>query len=189
MFPEATRSLKAAVPLFPPNVFLNASKLSAHGGPSSLQIRRNLRVSHRLAAKVAPPKKPREKVEIPGLEVVTYGDRMHYVPGLAKPVYPPWERSYKDPRYYRSPPAQEMPLYKNKQCYVFNQRTSVLEGVRQAAWLTKTYVIRGLPPHLIALGATPENQLPNQDEHVQNAIKHARFWDTTEPRPRKEKYR
>ncbi|PWA30814.1 hypothetical protein CCH79_00017364 [Gambusia affinis] len=188
MIPEATRYLKATVSLFSPNIFLNASKLSAHGAPSSLQTRRNLRVSHCLAAKVPPPKKPREKVEIPGLEMVTYGDRMHYVPGLAKPVYPPWEMSFKDPRYYRSPPAQEMALYKDKPCYIFNQRTSILEGVRQAAWLTKTQVSPGLLPHLISLAAKPENQLPDQDERVQNAIKHSRFWDTTEPRPRKERY-
>lgn len=188
MFLEAAHRLKVTAPGFSSKGFLNASKLSAHGGASSLQSRRNLRVSGCLAAKAAPPKKPREKVEIPGLEMVTYGERMHYVPGLAKPVYPPWQRSYKDPRFYRSPPAQEMPLYKAKQCYVFNQRSSLLEGVRQAAWLTKTKVMPGLPPHLISLGTRPENQLSNQDERVQNAIKHARFWDTTEPRPRKEKY-
>ncbi|XP_008431805.1 large ribosomal subunit protein mL37 [Poecilia reticulata] len=188
MLPEATRYLKATVSLFSPNVFLNASKLSAHGAPSSLQTRRNLRVSRCLAARIPPQKKPREKVEIPGLDMVTYGDRMHYVPGLAKPVFPPWEMSFKDPRYYRSPPAQEMALYKDKPCYVFNQRTSILEGVRQAAWLTKTHVRPGPLPHLISLAAKPENQLPDQDERVQNAIKHSRFWDTTEPRPRKEKY-
>lgn len=188
MFLEAAHRLKVTAPVFSSKGFLNASKVFAHGGTSSLQTRRNLRVSRCLAAKVATPKKPREKVEIPGLEMVTYGERMHYVPGLAKPVYPPWQSSFKDPRFYRSPPAQEMPLYKDKQCYVFNQRSSLLEGVRQAAWLTKTKVMPGLPPHLISLGTRPENQLSNQDERVQNAIKHARFWDTTEPRPRKEKY-
>lgn len=148
MIPEATRYLKATVSLFSPNIFLNASKLSAHGAPSSLQTRRNLRVSHCLAAKVPPPKKPREKVEIPGLEMVTYGDRMHYVPGLAKPVYPPWEMSFKDPRYYRSPPAQEMALYKDKPCYIFNQRTSILEGrlpppppLPMIAWFLKKKII------------------------------------------------
>lgn len=93
-----------------------------------LQARRHLALTCPSAAKIAPPRRPREKVEIPGLEVITYGERMHYVPGLAKPVYPPWEKDYKDPGYYKSPPAQEMALYKQKPCYVFNQRTSMLEG-------------------------------------------------------------
>lgn len=61
--------------------------------------------------------------------------------------------------------------------------------MRQAAWLTKTQVIPGLPAQLLSLAENPENQIPDQDERVQNAIKHARFWDTTEDRPRKEKYR
>lgn len=60
--------------------------------------------------------------------MVTYGERMHYVPGLAKPAPQHWERDYKDPRYYKSPPAHEMRLYKDKPCYMFNQRTSALEG-------------------------------------------------------------
>ncbi|KAG7236652.1 hypothetical protein INR49_000629 [Caranx melampygus] len=124
----------------------------------------------------------------PGLEMVTYAERMHYVPELAKPISPQWVRDYKDPRYYRSPPAQDMPLYKEKTCYVFSQRTSMLEGVRQALWLTKTKLISGLPPQLASFAEDPANQIPDQDERVQNAIKHARFWDTTEKRPGKEKY-
>ncbi|KAG9343293.1 hypothetical protein JZ751_014274 [Albula glossodonta] len=32
------------------------------------------------------------------------------------------------------------------------------------------------------------NQIENQDERVQNAIKHARFWDTTESRPGRERF-
>lgn len=62
-------------------------------------------------------------------------------------------------------------------------------GVRQALWLTKTKLTPGLPPQLLALAADPANQIPNQDERVQNAIKHARFWNTTEERPGKEQYR
>lgn len=62
-------------------------------------------------------------------------------------------------------------------------------GVRQALWLTKTKLISGLPPHLLSLAENPANQIPDQDERVKNAIKHARFWDTTEHRPTKEKYR
>uniref|UniRef100_A0A3Q1HDD0 Large ribosomal subunit protein mL37 n=1 Tax=Anabas testudineus TaxID=64144 RepID=A0A3Q1HDD0_ANATE len=166
----------------------SASRLPSHGGVVCLQARRHFSVSRCLTAKAPPARKPRERVEIPGLEMITYGERMHYVPGLAKPVNPHWERDYKDPRYYRAPPAHEMPLYKDKPCYVYNQRTSALEGVCQALWLTKSKLISGLPPHLLALAANPANQIPDQDERVQNAIKHARFWDTTEERPSKEKY-
>lgn len=62
-------------------------------------------------------------------------------------------------------------------------------GVRQALWLTKTKLIPSLPPQLLSLAETPANQIQDQDERVKNAIKHARFWDTTEDRPNKEKYR
>lgn len=110
------------------------------------------------------------------------------MPGLAKPVNPRWERDYKDPEHYRSPPAHDMPLFKEKPCYVYNHRTSALEGVRQALWLTKTKFISGLPPQLLSLAENPVNQIPDQDERVQNAIKHARFWDTMEERPGKDKY-
>ncbi|XP_074506162.1 large ribosomal subunit protein mL37 [Sebastes fasciatus] len=133
-------------------------------------------------------RRPRERVEIPGLEAVTYGERMHFVPGLSNPVYPQWDRDYKDPRHYRSPPGPQMPLFRDKPCYVFNQGTSALEGMRQALWLTKTKLTPGLPPQLLSLAESPANQIPDQDERVQNAIKHARFWDTTEMRPGKEKY-
>lgn len=64
-----------------------------------------------------------------------------------------------------------------------------LSGVRQALWLTKTKLTSGLPPQLLSLAENPANQIPDQDERVQNAIKHARFWDTTEERPDKDKYR
>lgn len=61
--------------------------------------------------------------------------------------------------------------------------------MRQALWLTKTKLISGLPPQLLMAVEDPANQIPDQDERVQNAIKHARFWDTTEERPNKDKYR
>lgn len=102
-------------------------RLSAHGAVSRPQPHRRFGVSLRHTAKI-PPRKPREKVDIPGLELVTYGERMHYVPGLSKPVNPDWEKDFKDPRFYKSPPLHEMPLYKEKPCYIFNHRTSALEG-------------------------------------------------------------
>lgn len=189
MFAETAQRLKTAAPLLSQTITVNELLVfSAHRGSSSVQARRHFNVSSCRTAKVPPRPKPRDRVEIPGLEMVTYGERMHYVPGLAKPVYPTWERECKDLRYYKSPPAQEMPLYKEKTCYVFNQRTNALEGVRQALWLTKSKLTAGLPPQLLSLAQSPANQIPDQDEHVQNAIRHARFWDTTEERPRKDKY-
>nr|XP_046263713.1 39S ribosomal protein L37, mitochondrial [Scatophagus argus] len=189
MLPETAQCLKTAAPLFSQTVFLkDLRRLSAHGGASCLQGRRHFSVSGCLMAKVPRPRKIKETVEIPGLEMITYGERMHYVPGLAKPVYPKWERDYKDPRYYKPPPPHEMPLFKEKPCYVYSQRTSPLEGVRQALWLTKSKMISALPPHLLSLAENPANQIPDQDERVQNAIKHARFWDTTEEKTGKAKY-
>uniref|UniRef100_A0A3Q3XRJ1 Large ribosomal subunit protein mL37 n=1 Tax=Mola mola TaxID=94237 RepID=A0A3Q3XRJ1_MOLML len=159
-----------AAPLFQ-NVFVkDVRRLSAHGRARCLQARRHFGVSCCLTAKVPPPRKPRERVEIPGLEMITYGEKMHYVPGLAKPIYAHWERDYKDPRYYKAPPACEMPLHKEKPCYVYHQRTSALEGVRQALWLTKTKPISGLPPQLLSLTESSANQIPDQDERVKNCV-------------------
>lgn len=150
--------------------------LSAHGS-------RHFRLGGRAAHA-----KPRERMYIPGLERITYADRMHYVPGLARPVFPDWERDYKDRNRYRSPPLSEMPLRKEKPCYLYHQRTNALEGMRQALWLTKSKLMEGLPPRVLSLGQDPANQIPDQDERVKTAIEHARFWDTTEPKPNQERY-
>uniref|UniRef100_A0A4W5NAF5 Large ribosomal subunit protein mL37 n=1 Tax=Hucho hucho TaxID=62062 RepID=A0A4W5NAF5_9TELE len=141
-----------------------------------------------LLKEVPPRKKPRVKVDIPGLERITYGDRMHYVPGLAKPSFPTWVRDWNDPSHYYAPKEEEMPLHKEKPCFIFNQRTNALEGVRQALWLTKSKLTKGLPDQVLSLAENEANQIENQDERVQNAIRHARFWDTTEERPSREKF-
>ncbi|XP_077416045.1 large ribosomal subunit protein mL37 [Vanacampus margaritifer] len=187
MFPETT-CVGAAALRFSKSVYnRDLSWFSAYGGRSRLQARHfsGSRVSARKASNVG--KRPIEDVHIPGLEKITYAEKMHFVPGLAKPVLPQWKRELKDPNQYRSPPRHEMPLYQETPCYVFNQRTSILEGVRQALWLTKSMAISGLPPQLLSLAESPANQLPNQENRVQNAIKHARFWATTEEQT--EKYR
>ncbi|KAM9789892.1 large ribosomal subunit protein mL37 [Neosynchiropus ocellatus] len=183
------KDMEAAVGtvLSPPLVLRDAGLLAAHGR-GVLLARRPLSRSSCLTGKMPPPWKTREKVEIPGLEMITYGERMHYVPGLAKPVFPKWEREEKDPFHYRSPPHQEMPLYKEKPCYMFHQRTSILEGLVQALWLTKTKLTTGLPAHILSPAVSLTNQIADQDERVQNAIRHARFWDTTEERPKKDVY-
>lgn len=116
-------------PLLSQRVFQKVvTRLPAHGVAGCLRPRRHVGVTGCVTAKVHPQRKPRERVEIPGLEVISYAERLHYVPGLAKPAYQQWERDYKDPRFYRSPAVTEMPLYKEKPCYVYNQRTSPLEG-------------------------------------------------------------
>lgn len=90
--------------------------------------RRCLSTSSCLYGKILPRKKPRVVHEIAGLEPITYADRMHFVPGLAKPRFPTWDRGWKDPTHYQSPKLEDMPLHKDKPCYIFNQRTNVLEG-------------------------------------------------------------
>ena len=64
----------------------------------------------------------------------------------------------------------------------------LLPGVKQALWLTKSKMIKGLPAQVLSLADDPANQIPNQDEMVQNAIKHSRLWDTTEKRPPRQKF-
>nr|XP_061808838.1 large ribosomal subunit protein mL37-like [Nerophis lumbriciformis] len=150
---------------------------SSHGG------RRGTRAQHFYSSRATARNAPKEKVHIPGLDIVTYEAKMHYVPWLAKPVNPHWERDYKDPRHYRSPPIHEMPLYQETPCYVFNQRTNALEGVRQALWLTKSKAVSGLPPQILSLAESSANQIPHQVKRVQDAIRHACFWHTTEEQP------
>ncbi|KAK7944360.1 hypothetical protein WMY93_000088 [Mugilogobius chulae] len=184
MFPEATLCLRAAgVGWTKAGLLAEVRPLTAHGSS-----RRHFSLQRCLGARPSPRKPPRERVDIPGLEKITYADRMHYVPGLAKPENPPWERDYKDPHHYYSPKISDMPLFKEQPCYLFHQKTNAMEGVQQALWLTKTKLIDGLPPRLLSLAEDPANQIPDQDERVKNAIKHARFWDTTEPRPVQQRY-
>jgi len=129
MFPEAAQCLRTAAPLLPLcGLLTRLTRRGSHGGVGRVQARRHFGVSRPATAKVLPPRKPRERVEIPGLEMVTYGDRMHFVPGLSKPVNPLWVRDYKDPRYYKAPPAHQMALFREKPCFVYHQRTSALEG-------------------------------------------------------------
>ncbi|XP_039590666.1 39S ribosomal protein L37, mitochondrial [Polypterus senegalus] len=145
--------------------------------------------THTCAGKNSTTRREAEKVvEIPGLQPITYVDKMHFVPWLAKPTFPEWKRAWHDPHHYKGPRYEEMELYKEKPCYIFNQKTKILEGVRQALWLTKSKLIKGLPEHIVALAEDPANQIENQDERVQQAIQHARFWDTRDIRPKRERF-
>ncbi|KAL6468315.1 hypothetical protein MHYP_G00239920 [Metynnis hypsauchen] len=152
-----------------------------------LFVPRRLSLSAGLSAR-APRPKPREVPQIAGLERISYAERMHYVPGLAKPEMQPWERGWKDPRQNRSPKPEQMERYREKPCYIYTQSTNALEGVRQALWLTKAKLVTGLPEQIASLAEDSANQIVDQDERVQNAIRHARFWDTTENRPSRETF-
>uniref|UniRef100_A0A8C5U8U2 Large ribosomal subunit protein mL37 n=1 Tax=Malurus cyaneus samueli TaxID=2593467 RepID=A0A8C5U8U2_9PASS len=108
----------------------------------------------------------REQVE---LDTVTYAERLHYVPA-------------------RPGPASEMPLYKERGCYICHQGVRMLEGVRQAQWLTKTKLVEGLPPAVQGIMDNPDLGLQELEERAKHAVSHARLWDTAEVAPRREQY-
>ncbi|KAM5321858.1 large ribosomal subunit protein mL37 [Glossophaga mutica] len=141
----------------------------------------------RSTRKREPP--PLERVyEIPGLEPITYLGKMHFVPWLARPVFPPWDPGWTHPKFRRVPPTHEHPLYKDQVCHTFHQRCSLLEGVKQALWLTKAKLIEGLPKKVLSLLDDPRNHIENQDERVLNVIYHARLWHDTGDIPKRQTY-
>ncbi|MBN3279018.1 RM37 protein, partial [Polyodon spathula] len=160
----------------------------SHSRRCDVSGRRFFSVTCALFGRGPPSRIEKKTVDIPGLERVTYADRMHYVPGLAKPVFPDWRRDWHDPHHYRGPKNEEMKLHKANPCYVFNQRTKILEGVRQALWLTKSKLIQGLPEHILSLAEDPANQIEDQGKRVQQAIRHSCFWDTTAIRPKRDRF-
>ncbi|XP_029474351.1 39S ribosomal protein L37, mitochondrial [Rhinatrema bivittatum] len=147
---------------------------------------RLLSVSGALSGRFYPPPPQRKEYDIPGLEPITYADRMHYVPGLAKPKFQHWVREWRDP--FHGVPMDISSLLKEKPCYIFHQGTRLLEGVKQALWLSKSKLIEGLPPKILSVTEDPAHQIENQDERVQNIICHARFWSTTEIEPTRETF-
>ncbi|XP_053102052.1 39S ribosomal protein L37, mitochondrial [Hemicordylus capensis] len=134
-------------------------------------------------------KQPSVREQFPELDVVTYEEKLYCVPWLAKP-FPkePWKRGWRDPRFGPGPRVEEMPLYQQRPCYICHQRTGLLEGVKQALWLTKTKLMKGLPPQILNIMNDTDSQLENQDERVHNAISHARFWVNTEEEITEETY-
>ncbi|XP_053549962.1 39S ribosomal protein L37, mitochondrial [Bombina bombina] len=134
------------------------------------------------------PPKPKEPLEIPGLERITYADRQYYVPGLARPRFPDFERGWNDPRYYRTPPQEQMKLYKEQTSYVFNQGCRLLGGVKQALWLTKTKLIPELPQRIQNIYDDPVYQFPDLEERVHNVISYSCLWHSTEDQPPREVY-
>ncbi|XP_021490964.1 large ribosomal subunit protein mL37 [Meriones unguiculatus] len=137
-----------------------------------------------------PKPRPLHRVhEIPGLEPITYEGKMHFVPWLAQPIFPPWEPGWNNPLLHRRPaPIHEHQLYKDQPCYVFHQRCRLLEGMKQALWLTKTKLIEGLPKKVLSIVDDPANHVENQDERVLDIISHARLWHSTEDIPKRETY-
>uniref|UniRef100_A0A4W5MAJ7 Mitochondrial ribosomal protein L37 n=1 Tax=Hucho hucho TaxID=62062 RepID=A0A4W5MAJ7_9TELE len=90
---------------------------------------------------------------------------------------------------------QEMPLTENQRpkrnesfvCILFNI-CSCVTGIRQALWLTKSKLTKGLSDQVLSLALNSANQIENQDERVEIAIRNGCFWDTTEERPSREKF-
>ncbi|XP_053432269.1 39S ribosomal protein L37, mitochondrial [Nycticebus coucang] len=141
----------------------------------------------RSTRKPEPP--PLDRVyEIPGLEPITYAGKMHFMPGLARPIFPPWDPGWKHPKYQRQPPIHEHPRYKEQTCHVFHQGCRLVEGVKQALWLTKSKLIEGLPEKVLSLVDDPRNHIENQDKRVLDVISHARLWHSTEDIPKRETY-
>ncbi|KAM7046252.1 large ribosomal subunit protein mL37 [Acridotheres tristis] len=136
-------------------------------------------------AEMVEPRPVREQVE---LDTVTYAERLHYMPGLARPRFPPWERGWRDPWHSPGPRYEEMPLYKERGCYICHQGVRMLEGVRQAQWLTKTKLVEGLPPAVQGIVDNPALGLQELEERAKHVVSHARLWDTAEAAPRREKY-
>ncbi|XP_063795710.1 large ribosomal subunit protein mL37 [Pseudophryne corroboree] len=143
-------------------------------------------LSHRVKLE-APPKVRKEPMEIPGLERITYEDRCYHVPWLARPQLPKFRVDW-NPQYYHSPPAEEMPLYKDETSYIFNPKCRLLGGVKQALWLTKTKLIEGLPQRILSICEDPAYTLPNHEELVQNIIYNSCLWSTTEEQREREEY-
>ncbi|XP_040263799.1 39S ribosomal protein L37, mitochondrial [Bufo bufo] len=133
------------------------------------------------------PRQRKEPLEIPGLERITYAGRGYYVPWLARPQLPDFSMNW-NPQYYRSPPAQEMALYKEQPSYVFNPKCRLLGGVKQALWLTKSKLIEGLPERIANVCYDPAYTFPNHEERVHNAISSACLWSTTGEMQEREEY-
>ncbi|XP_062994698.1 large ribosomal subunit protein mL37 [Elgaria multicarinata webbii] len=123
---------------------------------------------------------PSAREQLPELDVVTYEGKLYRVPWMARPKFPKWERGWHDPRHDGPPPPEEMPAYKQRPCFICHQRTRLLEGLKQALWLTKTKLIEGLPPQILDIMNDTAHQLEEEDERVQNVISHARFWVNTD---------
>ncbi|XP_077133637.1 large ribosomal subunit protein mL37 [Ranitomeya variabilis] len=133
------------------------------------------------------PREKKEPLEIPGLERITYADRCYYVPWLARPKYTEFRMDW-NPQYYRSPPTQQMALYKEQPSYMFNPKCRLLGGVKQALWLTKSKLIEGLPQRIVDVCEDPTYAFPNHQELVHNAISNACLWSTTEEIREREEY-
>eukprot|EP00079_Xenopus_tropicalis_P008404 XP_002931477.1 PREDICTED: 39S ribosomal protein L37, mitochondrial [Xenopus tropicalis] len=148
---------------------------------------RCLSVSAARNGKFIPPVRA-EAPEIPGLEPITYADRMYYVPGLARPRNTDWDRGWSDPRYYRAPPPEQMKLFREQPAYLFHRSCRLLGGVKQALWLTKTKLNNGLPQRIMDICEDPVYQIPNHEELVHNVVANACLWHRPGDQPIREEY-
>lgn len=70
---------------------------------------------------------PPVREQVPELDVVTYKEKLYRVPWLAKPRFEKWERGWHD-RRHDGPCLDGLPSYKERPCYVCQQKTRLLEG-------------------------------------------------------------
>ncbi|XP_068095104.1 large ribosomal subunit protein mL37 [Hyperolius riggenbachi] len=126
-----------------------------------------------------PPRVKRDPPQdIPGLERVTFADLGYYTPYLSKPVFPRWQPEHQDPQHYRSPPAQEMALYREEPAYIFNPKCRLLGGVKQALWLTKSSLIEGLPESIASICDDSAHTFPDPQKLLLNTVSNACLWST-----------
>ncbi|XP_061427659.1 large ribosomal subunit protein mL37 [Lethenteron reissneri] len=130
---------------------------------------------------------------IPGLERVSYGSREHFVPGLAHPPRESWERGWLAPRQGGRRATSDNAAVvggEQQQAFVFHPRTQLVEGERQALWLTKSVLRPGLPPSLQALVAVAKAEAEAGDLSARalRAVEHARLWDLGETRPPRQRF-
>ncbi|CAH2311207.1 39S ribosomal L37, mitochondrial [Pelobates cultripes] len=130
----------------------------------------------------------KEPLEIPGLERITYADRMYHVPWLARPTFPEFRKDWADPGHYRAPPPEEMELYRERPSYVFHRSCRMVGGVKQALWLTKSKLIEGLPERILSICNDPAYQFSNHEQLVHNLINQACIWNNKEEQPTREEY-
>ncbi|XP_051481387.1 39S ribosomal protein L37, mitochondrial [Apus apus] len=127
----------------------------------------------------------REQVE---LDAITYAGRQHFLPGLARPRFPPWDRGWHDPWHSPGPRYEEMPGYRERACYICHQGVRMLEGVRQARWLTKTQLAGGLPAPVRGIADSPALRPEGLERGVQRALARARLWGPPGAAPRRERF-
>ncbi|XP_077985806.1 large ribosomal subunit protein mL37-like [Glandiceps talaboti] len=76
----------------------------------------------------------------------------------------------------KKPTLQEHPLYKEETCYMFTRNTRLLEGMKQALYLTKSKLMdEDIPPRLQQIAEFVK--IDNQEDEVRRTIEKSRIFD------------